>query len=638
MVIILCINRCYVNIICFKMSVNQDRTVAVFRPMTCFLRKAENTMNSAISMKFVQAVLLLLVYWVNDIAKADLVAYWPLDNPHGVAIEDRIGNHNGTINGNPDWTKGRFVGTPHGKGADNAVSIPSKFGIVAMAQERKAEAPELDGIDDYISISSLNLDTNTVTISAWLKRHGDQAKAGIVFSRDGSTNAGLSFISGNRLRYTWNNNSSKTYGWDSGLIVPNSQWVHVVLVVEPHKATLYLNQNGEITSATNSLEHSAERFGGVTCIGLDPDKSGGSRFFKGLIDEVAIFDHALTAKEIEQLADNGIVVEPVVQKYRNQIRVAQELIKEKKYDKAISLLENQIAEYKQWSRQNSHNIRISHKFLASDLHFLLAKTKEEAISPTRDVIASYEQVLSPPLRPSHLVSALVWLAGNLPENIYISVVKKLFENHTEILEDARQISKFFELRGDWNAFKFYLDAGVSSVPNISSFAGSTAAGLLKNGTYAKKFWAYCQANPACTEYVIKILAIQAQDEIQQEKFMQAYEIYQILLHRYGDFIGNKTLYEFKLAQCLFQEGNYAQAISELDNFIQNYKSTNRNLVKQAMLMKGQSYIQLNDFNRAFDVFLTLMIDYPETKQAPEAHFYIGYCNLLQKNIGMPEMF
>jgi TolA-binding protein len=38
---------------------------------------------------------------------------------------------------------------------------------------------------------------------------------------------------------------------------------------------------------------------------------------------------------------------------------------------------------------------------------------------------------------------------------------------------------------------------------------------------------------------------------------------------------------------------------------------------------------LGEMDRAQGVFLELMIDYPETKQAPEANFFIGYCNMLQ---------
>ena len=45
--------------------------------------------------------------------------------------------------------------------------------------------------------------------------------AGIAFSRAAGTTAGLNFGLANELRCTWNNDGA-TYGWDSGLIVPDA--------------------------------------------------------------------------------------------------------------------------------------------------------------------------------------------------------------------------------------------------------------------------------------------------------------------------------------------------------------------------------------------------------------------------------
>src|SRR5690606_25720003 len=97
------------------------------------------------------------------------------------------------------------------------------------------------------------------------------------------------------LRYTWNNSA---WTWNSGLAVPDNQWTFVALVVEPTKATIYMNAGAGLVSATNEANHAPEEFDGTLCFGQD---SLGSRFFNGTMDEVAIFDRALTPAEIGAL-------------------------------------------------------------------------------------------------------------------------------------------------------------------------------------------------------------------------------------------------------------------------------------------------------------------------------------------------
>ena len=177
----------------------------------------------------------------------------------------------------------------------------------------RGTALELDGEDDYVRIPALNLDSDTVTISAWIKRNGDQAGSdtGIVFSRDGSTVAGLCFghdegwNANHHLGYNWNDDQA-AWDWDSGLFVPDNQWVFISLVVESTKATLYLGKDGTLSSAANPINHAMEEFDGFTFIGSDGLWDG--RFFKGSIDDVRIYDGALSAEEILQLYREGFGV------------------------------------------------------------------------------------------------------------------------------------------------------------------------------------------------------------------------------------------------------------------------------------------------------------------------------------------
>jgi hypothetical protein len=188
-----------------------------------------------------------------------------------------------------------------------------------------------DGYDDYIEVPTLDLNSNTVTISAWIKRDGAQSMyAGIVHcqysdpcdSNAPGTSAGIDFGSGgtygfmqyepweinHELCYFWHIDANDlpfdNYAWDfhTGLIVPNKVWSFVALVVEPSKATVYMD-DGTLQAATNYAPHYKELFNGPTHFGDQVQYA--DRFFKGAMDDVRIYDYSLTPGEILYLSQGA---------------------------------------------------------------------------------------------------------------------------------------------------------------------------------------------------------------------------------------------------------------------------------------------------------------------------------------------
>ena len=204
----------------------------------------------------------------------DLAGAWPLDDGAGtVATDATTHGRDGTTSGGPVWTSGQLAG-----------------------------ALEFDGTNDAVTIPALGLDTDQLTLSCWLRRDGPQnGFAGVVFCRDGSTTAGLNFGNVNELRYHWNDAAS-SYNWNSGLVVPDQSWVFVALVVEPQQATMYL-YDGALQAAVNPVAHGPEAFDGVLSLGLDPGST--VRDFRGTLDDVRVYDHALDATEVLDLALRG---------------------------------------------------------------------------------------------------------------------------------------------------------------------------------------------------------------------------------------------------------------------------------------------------------------------------------------------
>jgi hypothetical protein len=158
-----------------------------------------------------------------------------------------------------------------------------------------------------VRIPALNINTNTLTITAWVKATNSQPLgAGLVVCRAGTTAAGLiidGVYGGYGLGYAWAD-ADGAYNWspssDSGLPqLPDSEWAFVGLVVQPSQAEIYIcdkDNYANFTSVVNAFTHVNQAFDGITLLGSDPYNS--NRKFNGAIDEVAIFNRALSSGEL----------------------------------------------------------------------------------------------------------------------------------------------------------------------------------------------------------------------------------------------------------------------------------------------------------------------------------------------------
>jgi hypothetical protein len=167
-----------------------------------------------------------------------------------------------------------------------------------------------------VAAPPLNLNTNTVTIAAWINPSADQTTnfVGLVFQRQNLTISGLGFGNNNtHLGYNWNNTAAD-FNYDPGLVVPANQWSFAAVVIEPSRATLYLYNTSNQLAAAHSASHPAQAFDGTTYIGVDPFYPNNVRGFNGTMDEVSIWNRALSGDQIAALytAASGVTVPPTI--------------------------------------------------------------------------------------------------------------------------------------------------------------------------------------------------------------------------------------------------------------------------------------------------------------------------------------
>ncbi len=145
---------------------------------------------------------------------------------------------------------------------------------------------------DYGRIPPLNITTNTFSVSMWIKPEGNQSSFAALLSTKAENGCNFNFRDNNQLGYHWKGGQ---WWWDGGPVVTPNVWSHVVMVVSPSSTTIYLNG----IPYTNNVSNSAANLNQDFIVGRDRDNK--SRVFKGLIDEVAIYNKALTIDEVRLL-------------------------------------------------------------------------------------------------------------------------------------------------------------------------------------------------------------------------------------------------------------------------------------------------------------------------------------------------
>jgi hypothetical protein len=225
-----------------------------------------------------------------------------------VRCQDGAGNANGS-----DFTISFSVGQPAGvglvaaygfsEGSGSSVSDASgngQIGTISGAswstQGRFGNALSFDGVNDWVTVNSSSLLSLTtgMTVEAWVfptaanKGRNVLIKEGVnrdiynLYSRSGGNKSEIfAHIGG----------SNRSAESDA---VPLNQWTHIAGTYDGTALRLYINgvqvaintlASGSITTSTQPL-----RFGGNSIWG---------EFFQGLIDEIRIYNRALTPAEIQ---------------------------------------------------------------------------------------------------------------------------------------------------------------------------------------------------------------------------------------------------------------------------------------------------------------------------------------------------
>jgi len=205
---------------------------------------------------------------VVEVDDPTLVAYWLLDEIYGIVARDKVGDNNGTLNGEPLWQ-------PTGGKIDGAL--------------------QFDGIDDYVSTDFiLNPVDGSFSVFAWIKV-GTPGQ--VIISQTNGTGIGRSWLctdpSDGKLMTRLTSppgRSVTTPPLLSEFVVTDGNWHRVGFVWDGSSRYLYFDDT-EVARDTKSLLRLESANGGLY-IGAGKTLDAGS-FFTGLIDDVRIYNRAV---------------------------------------------------------------------------------------------------------------------------------------------------------------------------------------------------------------------------------------------------------------------------------------------------------------------------------------------------------
>jgi len=537
--------------------------------------------------------LLLAVCTVN----ASLIAYWPFD--FGSA-HDCCGNNHGTIGGDPTWTDGYSGG-----------------------------ALEFDGIDDHVDCGDNQIFdlTQEITISAWVYIPISDGPDRTIIGK-GDSAWRLRIFRGKKgvIHFAVTGEDPFQYvDGDTG--IASGRWNHVCSTFDEEKQRIYID--GEIDVArpyTGPISVDQRR----VWIGANSHRG---YYFKGKIDEVAIFNHALKPNEVRRLYQEGVA------SFRPETHMIQ-LVKRIKASipnlaprETITFIEEEISEYERWKANNLPAIKPQDKTLAPELYYILAQAKEKAGIHRRNVVDAYKRVVWRVRYPDPCVpAALLWLSQNLPEDEYLSTVKNFVYSCDIPVYCVNRIANHFQSKGTWATFMLFLE-GVfsvnSEISDICACAQGIAMSLAGNEEWTSRFQEYCRNQSKLTEYVFRSEEASAAKYMNQKNYQKAFQVYQEIMNRCGpNQIG--ITYEYKVCHCLFNMQDYDKAFQASQRFIEkNRNKCSTPLLAKALMLKGQSLVNMGKTERAVSTFFDLLVTCPDTDAASKAGFLVGYFQMLQ---------
>ena len=218
-------------------------------------------------------VFILILTSVGNAAEANLVGWWKFDETSGTIARDASGNGNdGTLKGDPVWVAGKIEG-----------------------------ALQLDGDGDYVDVGSVGISgIDTRTIAGWARASTTAIASWTTvfgFAPGGSTDGTYFDVEVDDA----GNYVVNVQGWQGVFGAVDTEWHHFAVTYAGDGGSWYLD--GEYIDVSEGAVGTIDR----VRIGA---KLEDNNYFPGLVDDVRIYNKALTLAEIQKVMAGPKAYEP----------------------------------------------------------------------------------------------------------------------------------------------------------------------------------------------------------------------------------------------------------------------------------------------------------------------------------------
>lgn len=208
-----------------------------------------------------------------------IVGIWLLDENTGNVVEDSSENgHNGEIQGDIKWANGKF---------GSALEFPGGGGSYVLIPH-----------DDSLSLI-------TFSITAWVNLVDVGAYQALVEKGqvDGDVRNYYLAVTPDGLLYGGFKGDN---GWNSCIAekVTDEKWHHVAVTYDKNKILTYVDGDS-FSEISIGVEGGLEPLQNTAPVTMGATNTNGGEPAQGIIDEVGIFNDALTADDVKSIMKNG---------------------------------------------------------------------------------------------------------------------------------------------------------------------------------------------------------------------------------------------------------------------------------------------------------------------------------------------
>ena len=253
-------------------------------------------MNAVVKSFFVGLVVLILSIPAYAVDKGSIVGYWPCDEGKGQAVTDVIDGANGVMMSGAGWT-----GTPH----DQAWGV-GKFGAgLDLTKKEKSFV----SVESTSALANIGKPGSSFTAAFWGKTNEKNEKT-LAFEK-GSIKGSRGWHAGlccGGFPFTEVSSPPELAGFHApAVLVADGKWHHVAFVYRMGDSTsIFVDGKLSKKAGTHTIADVSNQL--KLTIGATGSSEGFSgMYFKGSLDDIAIFNKELSEAEIKEISLNPVL-------------------------------------------------------------------------------------------------------------------------------------------------------------------------------------------------------------------------------------------------------------------------------------------------------------------------------------------